>query len=101
SHFVVCTHDRNAVEVLQFLHGALLNEERAGFVLEQHTRPPVLPRAEQQSGIGKFNLKSQGSGRGIDGPVDRRYSARVGVDSAVSQQELNAAGTRSLARARR
>ena len=55
---------RHAVEVLQFLHGALRNEQRAGLGVEQQPRPAVLARAAAaSSGLGNIELDAQRAGR--------------------------------------
>ena len=45
--FVLVVDHRDAVQVLQFLHGALRHEERAALGVEQHARAPVLARPQE------------------------------------------------------
>ncbi len=47
----VAADDGDAVQVLQFLHGALRNQERAGLGVEEQPRPPVLAGPQDVVGV--------------------------------------------------
>ncbi len=68
---------RDAVQVLQFLHGALRNEQRAGLGVEEHARAPVLARPQHVVGVGEIQLHAERAGGAVDGALDRPDRARV------------------------
>ena len=52
-HLAGVVHHGNAVQILQFLHGALRHEQRPRLGFEQQPRPAVLARPQQLLRIGK------------------------------------------------
>ncbi len=94
---VVGADHRHAVEILQFLHGALRHQQGAGVGVEQQPRAAVLTGPQQQIRIGEFELNAQGAGRRVDRALDQVDAAGLRVDAAVGERQLDAAGARRIA----